>query len=170
MAECFKTKTIAIVATLDTKGEEVDFIKYYIVEKGHNVLVIDIGILGEANTAANITREEVAISGWNPLRKLIKEQNKAGCLEVMMKGATRIVEKLFKEGNIDGIISVGGAQGTAMGTYIMRSMPLGTPKVMVSTIACGDTTFGPYVGTKDIMMMHSVADILGINFPLFIMF
>jgi uncharacterized protein (UPF0261 family) len=81
----------------------------------------------------------------------------------MIEGLVTVVGRLHDEGRVAGIIGVGGAQGTAMATAAMRALPVGLPKVMVSTVACGQTTFGPYVGTKDVTMIHSVADILGLN-------
>ena len=82
----------------------------------------------------------------------------------MLKGASVLTKGLYAEGRFQGIISIGGAQGTDIGTAAMRELPFGVPKFMVSTVASGRATFGPFVGTKDIAMMHSVADIQGINF------
>jgi uncharacterized protein (UPF0261 family) len=125
--------------------------------------VIDPGILGEPAIPAEITREEVARAGGHELADLIALGDRQLCQQVMINGLVEIAAKLHTEGDLDAVVAVGGAQGTAMATAAMRALPVGIPKVMVSTVACGQTTFGPYVGTKDITMIHSVADILGLN-------
>jgi len=154
---------IAIIGTLDTKGIEVGFIRDEVVRLGHSPLVIDPGTLGQPAIPANVTREEVALAGGEKLADLVARGDKAQCQRVMISGLIKVVSRLYEEGEIDGVVAVGGAQGTATATPAMRALPVGVPKVMVSTIACGGTTFGPYVGTKDVTMIHSVADILGLN-------
>ena len=155
---------ILIIATLDTKGEEAGFIRDEISSKGHTPLVIDPGSTGTPMIEADISREEVALAGGESLDALLARNDKAYVQRNMMAGLTSIVLRMYDEGRIDGVISVGGGQGTAIATSAMKELPVGIPKVMVSTVASGKATFGPYVGTKDITMIHSVADIAGLNF------
>ena len=154
---------IAVIGTLDTKGVEVGFIRDEVVRLGHSPLVVDAGILGQPAIPADVTREGIALAGGEKLADLVKKGDKAFGQKVMIDGLVKVVSRLHQEGKIDGVLAVGGAQGTAMATAAMRVLPVGVPKVMVSTVACGKTTFGPYVGTKDVTMIHSVADILGLN-------
>jgi uncharacterized protein (UPF0261 family) len=156
--------TVAILATLDTKGIEVEYINKIIKADGHQTLLIDTGVLDRPLIKPDCTREEIAQLGGADLEFLLRYKDKGQCLQVMMNGAHEKVSRLYRSSKIDGIISIGGAQGTAIGTYAMRALPVGVPKFMVSTIACGETKFGPYVDNKDIIMMYSVADILGLNF------
>jgi uncharacterized protein (UPF0261 family) len=154
---------IVIIGTLDTKGPEVGYIREEVVKRGHTPLVIDPGILGQPAITAQVTREQVARASGNELPDLVASGDRQLCQEAMIEGLVQIVTRLHGEGQVDGVVAVGGAQGTAMATAAMRALPVGVPKVMVSTVACGQTTFGPYVGTKDVAMIHSVADILGLN-------
>lgn len=154
---------IVIIGTLDTKGVEVGFIRDEILRLGHSPLVVDPGILGRPAIPADISREEIAEMGGSELPVLIASGDKQLCQQVMIDGLVRVISQLYRQGQVDGVVAVGGAQGTAMATAAMRALPVGVPKVMVSTVACGQTTFGPYVGTKDIAMIHSVADVLGLN-------
>jgi uncharacterized protein (UPF0261 family) len=154
---------IVIIGTLDTKGPEVGFLRDEVAKRGGRPLVIDPGILGEAAIPADVTRQEVAQAGGHELTDLIATGDKHHCQRAMIDGLVTVVTRLYAGGEVEGTVAVGGAQGTAMATAAMRALPVGVPKVMVSTVACGQTTFGPYVGTKDIAMIHSVADILGLN-------
>ena len=154
---------IVIIGTLDTKGVETAFLRERVAEHGAKPLVIDPGILGEPAIPADVTREEIALAGGESLVDLIATEDKAHCQEVMVAGLIRTLSDLWQKGDVDGVVAVGGAQGTAMATAAMQELPVGIPKVMVSTVACGQTPFGPYVGTKDVTMIHSVGDILGLN-------
>jgi uncharacterized protein (UPF0261 family) len=155
---------IWVIATLDTKFSEANFIREKIEGKGHQATIVDPGSSGVPGIRADIPREEVALAGGTALDELKKKNDKAYSQQVMREGLINLISQSFAEGNIDGVISVGGGQGTAMATAAMRMLPFGVPKVMVSTVACGQTTFGPYVGTSDMTMIHSVADIAGLNF------
>ncbi|HUL36551.1 MAG TPA: Tm-1-like ATP-binding domain-containing protein [Thermodesulfobacteriota bacterium] len=157
------SKSILIVATLDTKGDEVTYLKSLIEEGGHKVLVMDTGILGLPPCQPDISREEVAHSVGISIGELIRLRDKGKAIQVMAEGSKNLVQQLYKGGKIEGIIGLGGAQGTEIGTAAMRALPLGFPKLMVSTVASGYAQFGTYVGTKDLLMMHSVVDILGLN-------
>jgi len=154
-------KTIVILGTLDTKGREVEFIKQEIQSWGHKPLVIDTGVVGTPYIKADITREEVAARGEVPLSELLVSPEREKSAPVMAKGAKEIVLGLLREKKIDGIISMGGTQGTTLSTDVMRGLPVGFPKVMVSTMASGNTA--PFVDIKDITMIFSVADIMGLN-------
>lgn len=154
---------IVIIGTLDTKGIEVGFIRDEILRLGHSPFVVDPGVLGQPAIPADVTREQVAEAGGSELPVLVASGDKQLCQQVMIDGLIQVIGQLYRQGRIDGVVAVGGAQGTAMATAAMRALPVGVPKVMVSTVACGQTTFGPYVGTKDMTMIHSVADVLGLN-------
>lgn len=155
---------IWVIATLDTKFAEADFIRKKIEDKGHEAILVDPGSSGKPGVMADIPREEVAKAGGTPLDELKERNDKAYSQQVMREGLINLISQSFAKGEINGVISVGGGQGTAMATAAMRMLPFGIPKVMVSTVACGQTTFGPYVGTSDMTMIHSVADIAGLNF------
>ncbi len=154
---------IAIIGTLDTKGHEVRFIRDTIAALGHETLIFDPGTLGEPAIPADVPRAEIArAAGWE-LPDLLATRDKALIQSTMTTGLVNVVSRMYREGAFHGVIAVGGAQGSAIATAAMRALPVGVPKFMVSTVACGKTTFGPYVGTKDIAMLHSVADISGLN-------
>lgn len=158
-----KTKTIVIIATLDTKGEEVNYLKEQMEKKGKRVLVVDSGIRGSPKAVdADIPRENVAEEAGY-LIQVLQEQDRGPAVEAMMKGVANTMKKLYKTKKIDGVISIGGSDGALLGTAGMKVLPIGIPKLMVTPIAQGKDTFGPFVGTKDIMMMHTVVDVVGIN-------
>ena len=155
---------IAVIATLDTKGKEAEFIRDEILKAGHTPIVIDPGSSGTPVIYADIAREEVARASGERLEQILQRKDKAYAQQRMTEGVVQIIDRKYAEGGLDGVIAVGGGQGTAIATAAMRVLPVGVPKVMVSTVAAGKTTFGTYVGTKDITMIHSVADIAGLNF------
>jgi uncharacterized protein (UPF0261 family) len=157
-------KKIVIIATLDTKGEETRFVKKLIEGRGHLPFVIDCGIKGEPSFQPFISRQAVAEAANTTLDEIIAKTDKNYAIRTMTIGTTEIALKLYREGQLDGIIALGGVQGTMIGTTVMQALPFGVPKVMVSTVANGRTAFGPFTGTKDITIIHSVADILGLNF------
>ncbi len=154
-------KTIAIVGALDTKGKEFEFLKAEIEKRGCATLVVDTGVLGEAVFEPNVSREQVAQAGGSKLSQLVERKDRGEAMTVMTNGVAEITRKLYEEKKIDGIISMGGGGGTVIGTSAMRALPVGFPKLMVSTLASGDTS--PYVGTTDITMMPSVVDVAGVN-------
>ncbi len=158
------TPTILIVATLDTKEEETIYLKNAIEDKGCKTIVVDTGILSSPQKlTADVTREEVASAGGMSLESLLELGNKGKCIDIMINGVKKVAHDLYAEDSFSGVIGIGGAQGTNISTAVMRNLPFGVPKLMVSTVACGTATFGPFVGTKDVMMMHSVADLQGLN-------
>jgi uncharacterized protein (UPF0261 family) len=156
-----KQKTIAIVAALDTKGAEAQFIANIIRDRGHLPQLIDIGVLGDSPVATEVSAVDIARAGGTDLEVLRSTRDKAQAMEVMTRGAAAVAAKLYVSHRFDAILSIGGTAGTAIGSSAMRALPFGVPKLMVSTVAAGDTR--PYVGTKDITMMYSVVDIAGLN-------
>ena len=154
-------KTIAILATLDTKGEEAQYLRNQIESQGDTALIVDTGVVGQPAAKADVTREEVAEAGGTPLANLLEKPSREEAAPVMADGATSIVTKLADEGKVQGIVAMGGTQGTTLATRVMRALPYGFPKVMVSTMASGNVA--PWVDIKDVTMMFSVTDILGLN-------
>jgi uncharacterized protein (UPF0261 family) len=155
-------KTILVVAALDTKGTEVAFCKEQIEALGAKALVIDGGILGRPTIKPDITREEVAAAAGTTIEQVRKIPAEGDAIGVQAQGAGIIALRLYEEGKIDGVFGIGGGMGTVLGTGVMRALPLGVPKFMVSSQA-GNPAMSPLVGTKDICMFHSVADVVGLN-------
>ncbi len=154
-------KTIAVLGTLDTKGEEHGYVAEIIRSRGHQTLLIDVGSLEEAKVKPDITREEVALAGGVDLEALRVRQDRGESVAAMAGAAGVLLAQLVESKRIDGVISLGGGGGTAIGTAAMRALPIGFPKVMVSTLAAGNVA--PYVGTKDIVMFPSIVDVSGLN-------
>ena len=154
-------KTVCIVGTMDTKGVEFSFIKSQIESTGVSTCVINTGILGEPQLTPDVSADEIAQAGGSSLQALRDEGDRGNSVAVMAQGAATLVAEKQAAGEIDGIISLGGSAGTTIGTTAMQAVPVGVPKIMVSTLASGDTS--PYVQSKDICMMYSVVDIAGIN-------
>ena len=155
------SKRVCIVGTMDTKGIEFSFIKTQIESTGVSTCVINTGILGEPQLTPDISADEVAQAGGSSLQALRDEGDRGNSVTIMAQGAATLVAEKHAAGEIDGIISLGGSAGTTIGTTAMQAVPVGVPKIMVSTLASGDTS--PYVQSKDICMMYSVVDIAGIN-------
>lgn len=155
--------TIGIIATLDTKGQETAFLRERIEEAGHQALILDSGMLFAPAIQPDITRHEILkLAGVEDL-EAYRVHGKAALQKAMREGLQAMVLRLYQEKSIQGILSVGGGQGSAMSTAAMQVLPVGFPKVMVSTIACGTARFGDYVGNRDIVMIPSISDICGLN-------
>jgi uncharacterized protein (UPF0261 family) len=154
-------KIILILATLDTKGREAQYLRDQIEVQGDRALLLDTGVVGRPAARPDIPRQEVARAGGTPLEKLLDCPSREVAAPVMAAGATRIALELYAQGSIHGIIGLGGTQGTTLCTHVMRALPYGFPKVMVSTMASGNVA--RWVDIKDITMMFSVSDILGLN-------
>ena len=146
---------------MDTKGEEHAFVANLIKQRGHQVLVIDTGTLDAPKLKPDITRFEVAAAAGADLNALVAKKDRGEAVAAMSRGAPVVLARLVADKRIDGVISLGGGGGTAISTAAMRALPIGFPKVMVSTLASGNTA--PYVGVKDIVMFSSVVDVAGIN-------
>ncbi len=153
--------TVVLVGTLDTKGTEHAYLRDRIRDRGIDVLLIDVGILGEPLTDPDVTRQEVAAAAGEDAQALAAARNRGAAIEAMGRGAAEIVLRLHADGRLDAIGALGGTGGTAIATQAMRALPLGVPKLMVSTVASGDTS--QYVGSTDIAMLYSVADIAGVH-------
>jgi uncharacterized protein (UPF0261 family) len=153
--------SIAIVGTLDTKGDEVGYLKQIVEQEGCSSIVVDVGTLHEPTFQADITGEDVAVAAGLSQAALREKADRRLSVQSMIDGASSIVKRLYEDGKLSGILAIGGGTGTHIGTGIMRNLPLGVPKLMLSTVASRD--MHELIGTKDILMMHSVVDILGLN-------
>jgi len=153
--------TIAILGTMDTKGEEHAFVAEQIRQRGHTTLVIDTGTLEPPKLKADITRLDVAAAAGVDLAALVTKRDRGEAVKAMSEGAPIVLARLVQEKKIDGVISLGGGGGTAIATAAMRALPIGFPKLMVSTLASGNTA--QYVGVKDIVMFPSIVDVAGLN-------
>jgi uncharacterized protein (UPF0261 family) len=154
-------KTVVLTGSLDTKGREFSFLKALIEKEGLKTLVVDFGVMGEPALMPDITRQEVAQAGGGDLGHLASGGHKDEAMRVMAAGLAVVVRRLFDEGRLDGIIGMGGGGGTSLSTTAMRTLPVGVPKVMVSTLGGGDVS--AYVGTRDITIMPSIVDVAGFN-------
>ncbi len=155
------TKCVAILATMDTKGEECEYLREEIEKLGARVMLIDFGVVGITNIEVDANKQSLAALGGSSLDQLLENPSREKASEVMVRGASLLIKNQIAENRIHAIISLGGTQGTSNGCAVMQSLPYGFPKLMVSTMASGDTS--AYVGIKDICMMFSVSDLLGLN-------
>lgn len=156
-----KPPVALIVATMDTKGQEAMFLANCLSTEGVSVKIMDGGIMGRCSGPVDVTREEVARAGGKSLSDVQNIGHEGEALKIMVNGAIKCAQQLDRQSQIHGIIGIGGSMGTTLGTGVMRSFPVGVPKVMISTMASRDTR--AFVGTKDIMMLHSVTDLVGLN-------
>lgn len=159
--------TILLIGTLDTKGREIAYCRDKIRELGADALVLDSGILGEPLDIVpgpnDISRADCAVAAGTTIDALRNAGTRGKAVEVMQEGVRAMTVKLYQEGKIDGVLSLGGAEGAVLGANAMRALPIGVPKVIVTPIASGRRHYGQLMGTKDIFVVHSVIDILGIN-------
>jgi uncharacterized protein (UPF0261 family) len=153
--------TIALLGTLDTKGEEHVFVAEYLKRKGFQTLLVDVGSSLEGVVQADVPAAEVAAFSGEDWRAVFAKRDRGECVALMARAAPLFLAEAFSSGRIDGVISLGGGGGTAIATAAMRALPVGFPKVMVTTLASGNTS--PYVGTKDIVLFPAVVDVSGIN-------
>lgn len=152
---------VFLPGTFDTKGIEFAFVKSLLEKQGFNCICADAGVLNPPSFAPDISREDVFIAAGTTLKKILLDQNRGNAVEAAAKGLAKIALDLFNQGKIHGVLGMGGSAGTTLGTAAMRALPFGVPKIMVSTLASGQVR--PFVGVKDITMMHSVVDISGLN-------
>jgi uncharacterized protein (UPF0261 family) len=155
-------KTVAIIGSCDTKFQEIMHVKKFIKNTGLGALVIDISIGPELPQGFDISREDIiAAAGqdWQEVKHLSKDK----LLEFIIAGVVKIIPELYAQGKFDGIFSMGGVQNTTAAVSAMKTLPIGVPKVMLSTVASGNRTFEPLVGSRDIVLVPSIADISGIN-------
>jgi uncharacterized protein (UPF0261 family) len=154
-------KPIVLVGSLDTKGEEFQFVRELINEKGLDTILVDFGVLGDSDVNSDISSDEVARAGGSSIADLRQKEDKSLAMHTMTDGLSSVVTELHADGRLGGILGMGGGGGTSIATAAMRKLPTGVPKVMVSTVAAGDVA--QYVGIRDITMMPSVVDVAGIN-------
>ena len=155
------SKTILMIGTLDTKGREYAYVRDLIRASGHTAFVLDAGVLGEPVFTPDIAAERTAAAGGSTLADLREKHDRGHALEIMGVGARALAVDLVDKGAVDAVISLGGSGGTSIGTTAMKALPVGLPKLMISTMASGDVA--PYVDVKDITMMYSVVDVAGLN-------
>jgi uncharacterized protein (UPF0261 family) len=153
--------TIVLIGTLDTKGAEVEYVRQRLLEHRCDVLVIDAGVLGQSRYQADIGPDEVARAGGSDRAHLAAARNRGSAISAMSDGVRAVLMALWEQGRVDGVIALGGSGGTSIAAPGMRALPIGVPKLIVSTLAAGDTR--PYVGESDIAMLFPVVDIAGIH-------
>ncbi len=155
------TRTILLVGTLDTKGAEYAYVRDLIHARGHRTLVMDAGVAGEPSFEPDVGAAEVARAGGASLQELRAAGDRGAALTAMAAGAARLTLRAYGQRTIDGLLALGGSGGTSIAAAAMRVLPVGVPKVVVSTMAAGDAA--PYVGVKDVTLMYSVVDVAGLN-------
>jgi len=155
------SKTVVLVGSLDTKGEEFRYVKELIEEYGLKTFVVDFGVMGNPALKPDISRDQVAKAAGGDLIYLQSGEHKDQAMQTMSEGLAIIVQQLYDDGKLDGILGMGGGGGTSIASAAMRSLPVGVPKVMLSTVASGDVS--AYTGTTDITFMPSIVDIAGFN-------
>jgi len=153
--------TVVLLGTLDTKGVEYAFLRDRLRERGAEVLVVDAGIHEPLGLEPDVSRQEVARAGGADVDELAAAGDRGAAVTAMAAGAEQVVQRLHAEGKLAGILALGGSGGSSIATRAMRALPVGVPKLMVSTVASGDTR--AYVGAVDVTMMYSVVDISGVN-------
>lgn len=153
--------TVALAGTLDTKGDEYGFVRQRLIDSGVGVLTIDTGILGEPGITPDIGRDEVAAAAGVDLAALAARQDRGAAVTAMAQGLAEVIPRLYREGRIDGALALGGTGGTSLAAAAFRTLPLGVPKLIVSTAASGNTA--AYIGETDLVLMPSVVDIAGLN-------
>ncbi|MEU4269970.1 Tm-1-like ATP-binding domain-containing protein [Streptomyces sp. NPDC026092] len=152
---------VVLVGTLDTKGLEYGWLRERLESRGVEVIMVDTGVIGAPRIPADVPRAEVARAAGVELDRLRSEGDRGAAVTAMARGAAEVVRRLHAEGRLHGVLALGGSGGTSIATRAMRALPLGVPKVMVSSMASGDVA--PYVGSSDITLMYSVVDIAGVN-------
>ena len=152
---------VYLIATLDTKGREIAFVRDLLTQYGVATVLVDVGSLGTPQVTAEVTREEVILAAGTTLAKVQQRGDRGQAVTLAATGISRLIRQWHAAGQVTGVLSIGGSAGTTIGTAAMRALPIGIPKVMVSTLASGNTR--GYVGDKDILLLNSVVDLLGIN-------
>ena len=154
-------RTVLLLGTLDTKGLEYGYVRDCIQARGHRTLLVDIGVLGEPAVDPDVTADDVARAGGSDLASLRARGDRGDAVDTMQRGASALLPAWHAQGRFDGVLALGGGGGTTMAAAAMRTLPVGVPKLMVSTMASGNTA--PYVDVKDVTLMYSVVDIAGLN-------
>lgn len=158
------SKNVVIIGTLDTKGPEIAYLRDRLRTLGLSTTVVDSGILGEPiGITPDISRAEAAVYAGTTIEALRNAGSRGKAVDGMREALKKLTLELYREGRLQAIASMGGAEGAVMGAAAMMQLPVGVPKVLVSPIASGKHYFDPLVGTSDIMVVHSIVDILGLN-------
>lgn len=155
-------KSIAVMATLDTKGDQIEYVKDIIESRGHEVILIDVGVLGDPTCTPSITKNEVALAAGSTLERIIRFNDEAKAMDLMMQGAIRIVGDLDKEGRLDGILAAGGSMGTSLALGVFDTLPLYMPKVLLSTLAYSHA-IDPDLASNGIIMIQWAGGLWGMN-------
>ncbi|MFI5641567.1 Tm-1-like ATP-binding domain-containing protein [Streptomyces goshikiensis] len=153
--------SVVLLGTLDTKGVEYGWLRERLLRAGVEVVLVDTGVMDEPRVPADIPREAVARAAGTELSELRAAADRGAAVTAMARGAEATLLRLYAEGRLDGVLAIGGSGGTSIASRAMRALPLGVPKLLVSSMASGNVA--PYVGSSDITMMYSVVDIAGIN-------
>src|SRR3954447_5270783 len=154
---------VALIGTLDTKGDEIAYVRERLMALRVEVVIVDSGILGEPHCRADISHEEVAAAAGYSLDEVRAAGSRGAAVSLMQEGVRNLAARLFAEGRIQGVLCLGGAEGALIGSAAMQALPVGVPKLVVSPSASGRRTFAAFVGESDVCVMHSVVDILGLN-------
>lgn len=154
---------VAILGTLDTKSAEIAYVRDAIRSAGVGAFVVDSGILGTPGLVAEVPREAVARAAGQTLAEVQASGSRGAAVTTMQRGLRSLIRELYDQGSIKGVLCLGGAEGGLLGAAAMQTLPVGVPKLILSPSASGPREFGPFVGSSDIMVMHSVIDILGLN-------
>ncbi|NQV06360.1 Tm-1-like ATP-binding domain-containing protein [bacterium] len=152
---------VVLIGTLDTKGSEYAFVRGRVEAAGCDVIMVDVGITADPDYPVEISRTEVAAAAGADIDEIAAKADRGAAVRIMAKGATAIVRRLYDEGRLHGALACGGSGGSSIAGAAMRALPVGVPKLIVSTMAAGDIS--PFIGTSDIAMVYSVVDIAGVN-------
>src|SRR5438128_2166780 len=152
---------VLLIGTLDTKGTEFAFVRVVLSQHGLETTVIDAGVLQPPVFPPDVGREEVYAAAGTTAAAVQRAADRGKAIEAASRGVAALVRRLHETAPVEGVLALGGSAGTTIGTAAMRALPFGVPKLMVSTLASGQVR--PYVGVRDILMMHSVVDISGLN-------
>ena len=154
-------KTVVLVGTLDTKGVEYEFARNRFQKAGLKTILINAGIIGQSPIPCDVTNEQVALAGSSDLKTLKNKNDRGFAVSVMTKGVNQIVQDLYKKGELDAIFALGGSGGSTIASFAMRNLPIGVPKVLVSTLVSSNAA--SFVGESDMALFASVVDIAGVN-------
>jgi uncharacterized protein (UPF0261 family) len=154
---------VALIGTLDTKGDEIAYVRGRLTALGVDAVVIDSGILGHPTCPSDVTRQEVARAAGHALADVQTAGSRGAAVALMREGVREVVVRLFADGRVQGVLCLGGAEGGLLGALAMQALPVGVPKLLVSPVASGRRRFGDFVGESDVCVMHSVVDIIGLN-------
>lgn len=156
-------RKVLLIATLDTKGKEAKYLRDKLEERGLEVFTIDSGILDKpTHVEPTITREEIASAAGVSLEAMQKI-DRGPAISQMSIGVEKCCLRLYSSGRVDGVLAIGGGAGSLLAAPAIKALPIGLPKILISVVACGRSTFDPFVGTKDVTIIHTVVDILGLN-------